>query len=129
LNNEQQSLIAVFEGLAKILLKAHTKPDQPVPESDKPIANVRDEFYDAIKQLEAYIAEREQYWKEHGEEDPEVILQVELEKLQQEEELIVSMLAPLAAALEDSWKEVIAGWGDALEDWKEALTDLVPEDE
>jgi hypothetical protein len=129
LEKEQQDLMATFEGLGSILLEAHTKPGEPCePKSKTTFEDVEDEFRDAIKEMEKYIAEREAYWEQH-ESDPDTTLNEELKQLQSEQEFLEKLVAPLAEALKDSWDDVTAGWGDALQEWEDTVRSLAPSEE
>jgi hypothetical protein len=129
LEKDNQSLMEIFEGLGSLLLKAHTKPGRDTgQEEGTPLADLELEFMDALEAMNEYIAEREKYW-EGKEVDPDTMLEEELKQLQDEQEFIEGIIEQLAAALADSWKEVLAGWGDSLEEWEALVKDLLFPDE
>jgi hypothetical protein len=130
LKKEQQSLTDRFEGLGTVLLDAHREKEKPIEGgSDTSFEDVEEEFFLAIEAIEAYIKEREEYWADREEVDPEIMLEEELQHLQAETERLEEMLAGLEAALADAWEDVTAGWGDVLKDWEDSVNDLIPEEE
>ncbi len=129
LGKEQQTMEKTIEGLAKILLEAHTAPNQSnQPTSTTKLEDIQAEVTRVNNELESYIAEREKYW-ENTQADPEVMLQEEMKRLDQEQENLEQLLQPLAKLLEGVWNDVMGGWGDALRDWEKAVKDLTSDEE
>ena len=128
LEKEQQSLYELFQGLGSLLLKMHAEEPESRDQSTPPIEDLQDRFRDAIARMEQYISEREQYWEQNGA-DPVVMLEEELRTLYEQEAAFEAMLDSLIDSLGDSWKDVIADWGDALGSWKSQIKDLIPTEE
>jgi hypothetical protein len=74
---------------------------------------MQEQFQDAIAQMEQYIAAREEYWEQNPA-DPDFMLEEETRSLNEQEAAIEAMLDLLIDSPGDSWQDVLAGWGDAL---------------
>jgi hypothetical protein len=129
LEKDRNSTIERLEGLAQVLLESG---DEEIRESEDPpdvdYAKIEEEFMKVLSEMQEYIDEREQYW-EGVDIDSQEMLEEELAKLLEEQEVLKEMVDGLAAELDEVWEEVKSGWSDKLQEWQDLIGDLFPSDE